>query len=392
MLIKHRQQIDITFEKNNIEIIHDRDSATGPKQISYNGKVIAKDFSCYVDDRKDSAAVVRKSKGYTKGGVGIVECESYLPIGSEIHFSQKYCYNEDSVRISTDINLHTGTTVKRHFGIGCFFMPGKWTKYHLTPAPRHLHEGGTCSTFEIPKVDSKLDKPIMIGHWHRPPLSIVFEHEDGFFFELGTGFDVWRWEKCLGAGPEAASYKLFLTEEGIQVVREPLMTCQEFTPQAGQYRFNWYLSWGDRKPNTPSEDVLWINPLKEKLPETVDKVGLDVADFEFHSSFCRVTTPEDLALDKKTDKPCFAHNKTQKDLRTAFRKLKEKNPTQVWIKNLTTGVCCNPSHVSRRGEALYHNDSGYILDFMDWVRNTFKESEVIIATEADQKTLLKFDL
>jgi len=392
MLIKHRDEIEIKFDKNNVEINHDRDSATGPKYIKYNGKIIAENFSCYVDDRKDSAAVVRKSKGYSKGNLGIVECESYLPVGSEIHFNQKYTYNFNSVKIATDINLHTGTTIKRHFGIGCFTMPGKWKRYFLTPAPRHLHEGAEPSTYEIPSND-KLEKPIMIGHWHRPPLSIVFEHEDGFFFEVGTGFDVWRWERSLGAGPESASYKLFLTSEGIQVVREPLMTCQEFTPQPGQYRFNWYLSWGERKPVTAPSDVLWINPLKEKLPETINKIGLDIADFDFHSSFCRVTTPEDLATGTKSDQVCFAHNKTQKDLRRAIRIIKEKKPTQVWIKNLTTGICCNPSHISRRGEALYHNDSGYVMDFMNWVRNSVKETaEVFIVSEADQKTLLKFDI
>ncbi len=390
MLEKYKDTFDINFEQTAVSVVHDRESVAGPQFIKYKGITLAENFSSYVDDRKDSAAVVRHSKGYTKAGVNLVEIEGYLPIGSEIHFKHKYSYQPDYVRVTTDIRLHTGTVIKRHFGVGSFTMPGKWTRFHLTPAPRHLQEGAKKASFDIPEVKEG-EKPVMIGHWHRPPLSIVFEHEKGFYFEVGTGFDVWRWEKCLDYGPEAASYKIFATADGLEVVREPLMCCHDYEPQANQYRYTWYMSWGERKEVKEDSDIVWIDPLAQNIPDALDKVGIDLYAANWPESFRRVATPEKLQVGETEEKPCFAHSKVQNYLRKVLRKIKDRSPKELWLKNFNCGVCCQPSHVARKGEALYHNDSNYILDFYEWVRHAFRDVCEVKIVKSGEKSLLDFD-
>lgn len=388
MLEKNRDSFDIEFE--NLSVVHDRESVDGPMFIKYKGEVIAEGFSTYVDDRKDSAAVVRHSKGYTKGGVNIVEMEGFLPIGSEIHFKHKYSYQSEYVRVTTDVKFHNGTVVQRHFGIGSFKLPGEWTRYHLTPAPRHLQDGAKPSTFEIPTVTG--DERVMIGHWHRPPLSVVFENKKGFVFEVGTGFDVWRWEQCLGYGPEAASYKIYATASGLEVVREPLMCCEEFSPEVNQYRHTWYMAWGEREETKAPADIVWIDPVNPVVPDDLDKVGVDLYAGDWNESFLRVETSEMLQAGENSGKPCCSHNKVQKNLRSVLRKIKERSPNELWLKNFNIGVCCNPSHVGRRGKALTHNDSNYLFDLIEWTKHTFRETCDVKIDKSSSKTVLDLDV
>ncbi len=390
MLEKNKFDFEINFPENKTKIIHDREAMNGPDFIEYNGKVIAENFSCYVDDRKDSAAVVRHSKGYNKSGVSTVEMSGYLPVGSEIHFDHKYQYTARSARIVSDINLHHGTVINRHFGIGSFELPGKWTKFSVIPAPQHINDGAKITTTAIPEATTERQ---MIGHWHRPPLSIIFENEEGFVFEVGTGFDNWRWENCLNYAPESGSYKLFLTESCIQVVREPLMCCQDYTPELPQHRFAWFLSWGKREKTTAPDNLVWLDAVEPDFPEDCTEIGIDIHSNHWHDSFKRITSSEKFALGETSDHACFAHHKVQSHLKKTARRLKAHNPKKLWIKNLEIGICYNPSHVARKDVATCHNDSTYILGFLAWLENLFKDScEIVVVTNNGEKSILDFDV
>ena len=127
-------------------------------------------------------------------------------------------------------------------------LPGEFNKFTIVPPAQHQTEGAEVHVREIPKWKGK---DIMVGHWHRPPISLIFHRKDGIDLEVGTGFDLWRWEQNLGYYPESGSYKVLLTEAGLELIREPLACCEEFEPEQRNYRFTWYFAWQDRKKVNP---------------------------------------------------------------------------------------------------------------------------------------------
>ena len=136
--------------------------------------------------------------------------------------------------------------IPRHFSIGSLALTRQMVK---------LYSHTTCSTsspwkpdsnFEVPEYS---DKDIMLGHWHRPPLSVVFKRPNGTAIEVGTGSDIWRWEENLGYAPESGSYKIILTKDGLQFIREPLACCENFAPELRPYRFSWFIAWRENGAN-----------------------------------------------------------------------------------------------------------------------------------------------
>lgn len=399
MLEKTKTEFLLELSDGHTTTRHDRENMAGPKEICYDGELLISGFSTYLDDRKDSMAVVRTSKGFRKGGVDNVDMAGYLPIGNETYFRHKYQYCQDHARISTDVKITRGTVIKRHFSVGSFKLHGKWKRYFLLPAAQHITEGAKADWHAIDygKIE---EKPLMIGHWHRPPVSLVFERQDGLLVEVGTGPDIWRWEHSLGYGPEAGSYKLFLTEDSIEVQREPLMCCEDFEPEPREYRFTWNLSW--RKPKGQPKVQQWLNPFGGALPkEDAEHIGIDFGQPDLPESFYKTTSPEKWVAGEKSDCVCFAHHKSQAQLRKYIRRLKDfKNVKSITFKNISAGICVNPSHVDRKDKnAYYHNDSNYIIDFIDWAKNAMsgdmfepRECEIIIEKSNDFPTFLDYKI
>lgn len=373
MLEKTKTHFEILSQDERTTIIHDRSVLSGPEQFLYDGQPLIENLQCYLDDRFDYRGVVRTSKGYRKGCVDTVELQGYLPLGNEIYFNHKFQYTNNYARISTDLRLTPGTTLKRHFGLGSLVLPGKWVKYFEIPAPQHQLEGAESRWHEI-EAGSEGER-LMVGHWHRPPTTLTFVREDGVQVEIGTGSDVWRWEYGLGYGPESGSFKIFQHGDRLEIQREPLMCCEEFTAQAREYRFTWFLRWG--QPEKAPQVQQWMNLNDKGLPEEgVRHLGIEVTNENLPDSYYKTATPEQFYNGEHTNALCLSHNKTQGQLRTFIRRMKQAGQLEsITFRGLSCGPCYNPSHVQRRNKPVVHNDSSYILDFTDWVRQTLRQDE-----------------
>jgi len=387
MIERVDEKARVVHNDGHWEAWHDTECGGGPDEILVDGVPLLRDCRFYFDDLVDRAGVVRRFRDFRKGGAATVVTEGYFPFGNEIKFAHTCRYAANHVRVTFDFNWPRGMTVKRRLGIGSMVFPGQWTRFFCVPPALHMAEGREPHWQTIPAWDGK---PVMIGHWHRPPLAVVLERADGSAIEIGTGTDVWRWEQCMGLGPECASYKLHLQEDGIEFVREPLMCCEEYAPDPREYRFSWYAAWRSSSWPKGAATASGSNPL------ILSPSGIDAAlpdDDELHAR-CLVDAPAfaesarrtasalDQARGLRTDALCWQSPITQKAFRRGIRQIAARHSHgTLQVDGISAAPCWDPVHVHRRNvDVLAHWDVVPLLDMGVWTRQTLGLDWEIIAT------------
>ncbi len=379
MIERNETEVRVCHDSGRWQALHSAEAFGGPVEILLDGQPILRDCRTYIDDLTDESAVLRRLRDFRKGGAAVVASEGYLPFGNEVSYTQTCRYAANHVRMTLDVHWPKGMAVKRHLGVGGLFLPGKWARLYCLPPASHLAMGQTPQWHTLPPAG---EKPVMVGHWHRPPLALVFERHDGTAVEIGTGSDIWRWEQCLGHGPESGSYKLMLSSEGIQVVREPLMCCEDFQPACRDYRFSWYVAW--KAPDFPSR----ATPVPREMDITLDNAAAVLAGGQDIPALCvdadkqpwpaaarRAASDLHYVRGEHADSVCWESPALQKRVRRLIRQIAacpEAIPL-VW-RNLQPAPCWDPVHLNRRkAEGIAHWDMAAILDFAVWTRKQLGE-------------------
>ena len=232
------------------------------------------------------------------------------------------------------------------------------------------------------EIDPAAPAPLMIGHWHRPPLALVFERADGSAVEVGTGDDLWRWEQSLGYGVEAGSYKVTREDGGIRLLREPLMCCEPFTPKPRDYRFTWYAAWrapgATAPPALPPAVALRFDRQLNLMREAAGlgtgaaplSLAVDVGGLAWPENCRRSCSAVAFAQGDRAEAPCWECASTQNALRRVIRQLAAaRRPGSLTVRGATPWICWDPAHLERRGhDALTHWDMIGLLDFSVWAR------------------------
>ena len=374
-------QMTIAPERLGWEAHHDEGRFGGPVEIVVDGEPLVHVGSFHIDDMDQDTVAVTRTRAFRKGGAGVVHHEGTLPFGEPIQVMQTCRYAANHVRITFDLNWPRTAVVHRHLGVGTLVLPGRWTRYYLVPACAHLAEEAKPAWHSIP---AEAPGSGMVGHWHRPPLAIVFEREDGMRLEVGTGNDVWRWEHCFGFGPEAGSYKIMQQPEGLHVIREPLMTCEEVIPEKRQYRLTWHLAWqrpGDVSvvPTAPALALGSASPAEVRANQG-GCFRLDPAQLGLDGACCRQETPDAYVRNDPPGAPCWTSNGTQKAARRLIRSLANLDePGTLIVGPFTPGPCWVPSHCDRKKPSgLAHWDLPGLLDFAVWTRQQLGPAWTIV--------------
>ncbi|MEA2011626.1 MAG: hypothetical protein U9O87_00865 [Verrucomicrobiota bacterium] len=410
MLSKDKKQFIVS--QNNWKSIHSRKQFAGPEFYLSSKTPLVSNISTYLDNLKNNAAIIKTSKGNMKSGQAILREDAYWKPAPHADLANTYKYGKNHVRLTTDISLKKGTSIKRHFGVGSLTLNGKWVRFYCIPPALHQAEGCTPEWHDIvdfadsAKVDSKKYKeleglpPIMIAHWHRPPLAIVFERHDGTLLEVGIGDDIYRWEKSLSTIPESGSYKLMLYHNKIHFIREPLMTCETISPEPRDYRFQSYFAWKhiDETEKIKPEKTLTISLQKgiQKNYITSEKtlicpdIIIDFAKNNFDSHFYRTQSSLDYVRKNRSASPCWKHRGVQKQYKLLMRQLNMlEGIKSIGFLNLTPGVCTDPSHINKKNKnGLYHWDINSILEFIEWSRNLWKDDTVLYTVKGNNKFIL----
>lgn len=357
--------------------VHDATRVDGPLEIRCGEDVLVRDVTFHVDDLGAELALSDRFRVAYKGGTATVDLAGRYPFGAEVGITQVLRYAANHVRGVSDLHCPAGTIVRRHLGLAGLFLPGRWERFYCVPPCLHLAEGRVAAWQDIPAATAGSG---MIGHWHRPPLALVLERADGTRLEIGTGGDVWRWERNLGFGPEAASYKLMQETAGVRLVREPLMVCAEVQPVARVYRLSWYLAWAPPGGN----------PAPARFPEAVpiafsergdalvrEAVGsaavpalvLDMGTWPGPDRARRAPSAAAVLKDCREPAWCWECDGVQKAFRRIVRQVAALGPEgSLTLRGLTPGPCWDPAHCQRRGEPVAHWDLDALLSLANWGR------------------------
>gem|GEM_PF-860055 len=361
---------------------HESNRFDGPQQICVAGRPALEDCRFRLDGVGTGQALLESHRGTRRGGMGIVTSTARFADGRGPKLRQICRYAANHMRVTFDLQWRRGASVQRHLELGSVFLPGPWRRYYCLPPLAHLAEGAKAGWHAIP--DAVGASP-MLGHWHRPPLALVFERSDGTRIEIGTGYDVWRWEASLGHGPESGSYKILQEDNGLRLLREPLMCCAPFTPEPRSYRFTWYAAWlppaPQSVPDAPERTPVAV-PLRRNGdladPEAACEAAraantellLDLRQLEGPTSWKRVRTRADLAGGNGDTHNCWQHAGVCNSARRALRQLAARiDSGNLRLAGALPGICWNAGHLDRRGgRALAHWDISGVLDFAVWTR------------------------
>ena len=385
----NREEDKYTFVDDSGKWIaeHPETGIQGPLKISYKNDTLVQDCIGYCGDKSETSVVARKTKDFHKSGVSVIETEGFLPFeDGKINYKHSYKYSNKRVKVVSDIAFLGNTPIKRHFGLGSLFLPGKWKNIFVQPAADLLVHGAENKLIEVPKFK---DSNIMLAHWHRPPLSVTFRRPNGTTLEVGTGSDVWRWEESFGFSPESGSYKIILEKDGIRFIREPLACCEEFNPVNRSYKFSWYMAWRENGANKSL-------PNHEAIPITLDDKGemnsqdiksalaektlygyavLDLNSFNWKDKQRTSSSPYDFIRNIKTQEACWTCSSVVTRLKSAVRKLAEMDDLDgIVFKNFSPKVCYQSHHVNKKNEnGTVHWDINGLFDFASWASNFCKD-------------------
>ena len=364
--------------------VHDEKYGPGPTSVSLLGTRVLRNPSVYVDEMAGDSAVLESQRFHRKAGTALVESKWTFPFGREVRFAQTCRYAANHVRITIDVHWPRGALVKRHFGLGTLFLPGKWDAISWIAPAAALTENFTVEHRTVPASPASGK---MLAHWHRPPLAVVFQSESGMHVEIGTGNDLWRWEKGMESGLDSGSYKILYEADGLRFVREPLMCCAPYSPPGRTYRFTWYAAWsvpagvqqeadgdeGELLQFSTDRDVSSFGRFDTESVEV--RAGgvllvLDLQRIKWPVEFCRCPSAASFIRGNRSSAPCWHHNGLQKNLRRIIRQIKEHFPAgHLRIRNASPGICWDPAHLSKsEANGLPHWDMGALLDFSEWTR------------------------
>ncbi|MCH2206600.1 MAG: hypothetical protein MK132_12100 [Lentisphaerales bacterium] len=400
MLNKTEQEFQIFDESEKWLAIHPLAGSNGPVSLTYNNDLLVENCGGYIGTVKESGTVPKKIKDYHKAGTSVLEFDGFLPCGgTQANYKQAYRYSNKRLKVTTDIQFQEGLEIPRHFSIGSLMLPGKWSNFTVTPPASHQVHGSTVRTFEVPEHQGK---DIMLGHWHRPPLSIVFKRPNGTAIEVGTGSDIWRWEENIGYAPESGSYKILLTKDGLQFIREPLACCENFTPELRPYRFSWYIAWRENGANRklPKHNKIDLkyspkgeidtNSLKEEIANSnfYSYAVLDFSKLSWSQDQVKTLSEYDYIRGIKSNQACWSVKSVIGQAKKIIRKLQNIEGLHgIIIRGIEPGYCYCPSHVNKKHEnGTAHWDINGLFDFATWATNSCKD-KLHLFVETDDNPL-----
>ncbi len=381
MLERSNTQFVLAHNRNRWSVTWDRTRFGGDLQLVFENQPILRDVRLYLDDVGSETAAGVANRAVRRGGVAVVEEEASLPADPPLYARRTWRYAANRVRVAVDLGWPPGREVRRHFGADALFLPGAWKRmFFLRPAP--VHSNSRCELRSVDLPPPPETGAIMVAHTHRAPPVLAFVRRGGLRIEIGTGADLWRWDRALGAGPENGSWKVLLSARGLQLIREPLMTCTGFTPEPRPYRFTWYAAWSaKRRARRSPERSLFpleitrdgrIQNLHDAPRRPIPRIALDFAALHVPEAWTRAPTMADWLRGSRNGTACWCAAPVQKRARAVIRRIAAALPPgKLEISGITPGICWDPAHLRRQDpDGLAHWDLPALLDFAAWTRRT----------------------
>jgi len=357
--------------------LHEVSRVDGPAALFCGDDCLARGVTFHLDDYGAELMLCDRFRSGHRGGMATVESAGRFPFGAGVGLKQVLRYASNHVRGVIDVDWPRGGTLRQRLGLGGMFLPGPWRRVRCLPPVSAGEADAEAGWVEL---GSGAAAAAPIGPWQRPPLAWVLERPDGSRLEVGTGSDLWRWERGLGFGPGAGDYVLTVEPAGVRVVRAPLVAAAAVQPEARAYRFGGYLAWQAggvtagrleaREPvpvrfSAQGEALVREAARGQRPPD----LRLDLKAWPCPAPGRRLPTAAAARSGVRGTDPCWESAVVQKAVRRMIRQIASLGPEgTLALRGMAPGACWDPSHWDRHGEPLPHWDMEGLLELSDWGR------------------------
>jgi len=289
-----------------------------------------------------------------------VESEVVMPSGPEPRVRRRWDFFANVVKVTVDFDLRKAYAASQ-LEIDRLQLTGDWQRVGIFSFDRESAEV-QVEWYDLASGKVSLEMPSV-------PLLWLFEAKDGRRCEIGTGFDLWRWDFAAKSGWTAA-YALQVDETGITLIRRVLELPGDSEIPPRNWRFNWYFSWDDgmaAEVSAPGDHQIIPEP---GLPLAVDLSAGNV--FQLDASAWPDSAKRLSSRDG--DFLCWQSASVRNRLRSLVRHLKPRLQEQdIILDGIAPDVCFAAAHLERASQGnLPHWDLPVLLDFYFWANRQLR--------------------
>lgn len=310
-----------------------------------------------LDSLEESAALPFAGKAHQSddGAEASLETVSEIPFGAEPSIMRNFHLSEGLMSVTMDFAIRPSFAIGTLFA-GGFFAEGGIGKIGLVRTPE---QGVSLSSPEWREFGEIPDGETVYDENH-PPVSILFQTEDGYIAELSTGEDFWRW--CAKQPHTRSRYTVKKAGGRIEISWLPY----EFhpgpnaeIPEGRSRRMNYLIAWG--KSGTRKRKAVRSGAV------------FDMAAYDWPES----CLAQDSAGNPVKGAPCFASsavvNILKKWVRRELPRVQEGDV--LTIANALPVFCHAASHQDRaRQKILAHSDLYARNGFRLWANRQLKRA------------------
>lgn len=297
-----------------------------------------------------------------------VDSETVLPFGSEPRISRNCEQSSNHFRVTTDVSVLSKIALDS-VSVDSLKIKGEWKEIDTYCQKSLESQEIVKETISVVDLSSK---GIIFDY---APLAVVFRDENGIEVEVGTGYDLWRWNNS----DRFTAKRLFSIkkEKGYFLLnRKPLVWKNEYEISKFSFRYTWYFSW--RKSDIEDKESS-----SRRKAETLEIVNNKLVPAnESFTSVANVSLlaiwPESACASNKTA-PCFASRQTENLLKRFVRSTLTNNikdrEKKLTLRDVDPQICFKASHLERaKLQSFTHWDYFYVMAFWEWANRYLSNS------------------
>ncbi len=282
-----------------------------------------------------------------------VDTSSVIPFGCEPIILRKFEYLGHIIKVTSDVRVKASLQ-SSVFSIDKLVLSGNWKRVAvINPGEKNCFPD-KIKWEEVPFENSTIYES---GNMFA---ILILESEIGMRIEIGTGFDIWRWNIADHIEGAHGNLKVEILDGKVLLERRVLTAESDFEIPKRDWRFNWYLSW-DFGENISGKGATTDNCFSLKKFEWPESGRVKKSDYD-----------KEPCLHSKT-----ARNRLRKWLRSI---IKQSEGKEVSLLDMEAHICGNAAHLERpkMGELL-HWDLPDIFDFQFWANRQLRRNESFLS-------------
>lgn len=290
-----------------------------------------------------------------------VDSETVLPFGSEPKIKRKCEQAANHFRVTTDVSVFSKIALES-VCVDSLKIKGAWKEIDTYCQKDSKSQEIVKNTISIEDLNTKA---ITFDY---APLAVVFRDESGVELEIGSGYDLWRWNNS----DRFEAKRLFSIKKHKDCIifdRKPLVWKIEHEVSKFNFRYTWYFSW--KKSDLEETDKKSSRRKAEALEITNNKLIPANKDFTSVANVSLLSNwPESACVSNNTE-PCFASRQTENLLKSFVRSTLSNNikdrEKKLTLRDVNPQICFKASHLERaKEEAFTHWDYFYVMAFWEW--------------------------